>query len=120
MLILEPLRRIADFRGRSRRAEFWLFQFVIWGVFAVLVMIAAKTHAPFGGAIFWIATLAMLPLVVALMAVEVRRFHDQGLPTLCILINAVPYIGFFIVLIFMCIGGTKGPNNYGPDPRKTS
>lgn len=86
-------------------------------MFALLAVIVAKTDAPFGGAIFWTVMLAALPLVVAMMAIDVRRFHDRGLPTLCILITAVPYAGPFIVLVFMCIGGTKGPNAYGPDPR---
>jgi uncharacterized membrane protein YhaH (DUF805 family) len=32
-------------------------------------------------------------------------------------LNFVPYIGGLIVLVMMCLEGTKGPNRYGPDPK---
>lgn len=33
-----------------------------------------------------------------------------------ILLGFIPYVGGIIVLIFMCLEGTRGPNRYGPDP----
>ena len=63
------------------------------------------------GAIFFLAS--FLPG----LAVQVRRFHDQNLSGWLVLLGLIPYIGGIIVLVFMCIDGTKGPNQYGEDPK---
>ena len=31
----------------------------------------------------------------------------------------IPYIGGWIVFVFMCLDGTHGQNQYGPDPKGT-
>jgi uncharacterized membrane protein YhaH (DUF805 family) len=47
----------------------------------------------------------------------VRRFHDQDKSGWFVLLNLIPYIGGIIVLVFMCLEGTRGPNRFGPDPK---
>jgi uncharacterized membrane protein YhaH (DUF805 family) len=88
-----PLRRYADFSGRSRRLEFWLFvlfQFLLYaGLFAILIGIigaAAATGevAGAGAAILGFAGFALiffivwLALLVPSLAVTVRRLHDSN------------------------------------------
>jgi uncharacterized membrane protein YhaH (DUF805 family) len=51
------------------------------------------------------------------LAVTVRRFHDQDKSGWLVLLNFIPYLGGFIVFIFMCLDGTRGENSYGPDPK---
>ncbi len=34
-----------------------------------------------------------------------------------VLLALIPYLGGLIVLIFMCLEGTRGANRCGPDPR---
>ena len=123
--IVEPLRRYADFSGRSRRREalgFMLAQavlFVLWLVALVASGVAnfdGKNVVSlivifFGGSLFWLA------MIVPTLAVTVRRFHDQGLSGWFTLFHLLPYIGSFVVLVFMFIRGKDGPNQYGPDPR---
>jgi uncharacterized membrane protein YhaH (DUF805 family) len=46
-----------------------------------------------------------------------RRFHDQDRTAWLMLIGIVPYLGFLVLLVFMCIAGTDGPNSYGADPK---
>jgi uncharacterized membrane protein YhaH (DUF805 family) len=51
------------------------------------------------------------------LAVTARRFHDQDRTAWLMLLGAIPYAGGIILLVFMCLAGTKGDNRYGADPR---
>ncbi|MDE2341689.1 MAG: DUF805 domain-containing protein, partial [Alphaproteobacteria bacterium] len=59
----------------------------------------------------------MLALIIPSIAVQVRRFHDQNRSGWFVLLGFVPYIGGLVVLIFMLLEGTKGPNRFGEDPK---
>lgn len=141
--MLMPLRRYADFSGRSRRKEFWmffLFQFLLQIAFLVLVILLLSTatsaaqialdpisQQDLSGsivpifllmAIWGIFWLAMLTPNAALV---VRRFNDQGGPSF---VGILLYIGTVIftlpgivILIFMSLEGKKGDNHYGRDPK---
>ena len=118
-----PLKRYADFKGRARRKEYWLwvlFLIVAWFVLmyldAALGLGGTATGYAEGGSvgfnmtggvltmIFWLATL------IPSIAVAVRRVHDQDKSGWFILIP-------FYNIVLMFIEGTKGPNRYGPDPK---
>ncbi len=58
-----------------------------------------------------------LAFVVPLVAVQVRRFHDQDKSGWFVLLNLIPYIGVLVVLVFMLLDGTAGDNRFGPDPK---
>ena len=125
--MLLPLKRYADFSGRSRRKEYWMFILgvtvvaLLLGILAVLLGGGLSASAESGGilagpfmivfAIFW------LGLIVPSIAVQVRRFHDQDKSGWFVLLNLIPYVGGLIVLVFMFLEGTRGPNRFGPDPK---
>jgi uncharacterized membrane protein YhaH (DUF805 family) len=118
-----PLKRYADFSGRSRRKEFWLF-WLFWVVCFYVVMYldsalglggtttsyaeggSAGFHMT-GGILTWIYFAAT---IIPYFAVAIRRMHDQDKSGWFILI---PIYGF--ILLF--IEGTRGPNRFGPDPK---
>lgn len=126
--MLMPYRRYADFSGRSRRREYWMF-----ALFYVLVMIAL--NAVFGtnevergngafsygsrlvGAGGWIGGLFWLVSIVPGLAVSVRRLHDQDRTGWLLLLWFIPVLGWFALLVLMCLEGTRGPNRFGPDPK---
>lgn len=122
---LLPLRRYADFSGRSRRKEFWLFTLLITIVMVVLMFVtgfgAAMMDPTSAGAGFGLGSILILLISLALfvpgLAVQVRRFHDQDKSGWFVLLNLIPYLGGIIVLVFMCLEGTRGPNRFGPDPK---
>ena len=120
--MLLPLRRYAQFDGRSSRREFWLFLLavnVILGALALIWMLDTNYFGQtgaLGSLAFAILVLGMLGVIVPYIAVQVRRFHDQGRSGWFALINIIPYIGAIIVLVMMAIPGTEGENEYGPDP----
>ncbi|MFM2370856.1 MAG: hypothetical protein RIS85_578 [Pseudomonadota bacterium] len=123
-----PYRRYADFAGRSRRREYWMF-----ALFYVLVMIVL--NAVFGtnevergngafvygsrlvGAGGWISGLLWLVSIVPGLAVTIRRLHDQDRSGWLLLLWLIPFLGWFAILVLMCLDGTRGPNRFGPDPK---
>ena len=128
-----PLKRYADFDGRSQRAEYWWYTLAWWlVVIGLYILFGAATFtalpepdAPGGGegssAVFWIALIAIIAFflltLIPNIAVTVRRFHDQDKSGWLYLLNFVPYIGALVIIVFMCLEGTRGPNGYGDDPK---
>jgi uncharacterized membrane protein YhaH (DUF805 family) len=121
--ILLPLRRYADFTGRSQRKEFWMFQLIYVALFVVGIVCIGGTTTMFGGIssfgsmVVVLIVLALLGLFVPLLAVQVRRLHDQDKSGWIALLNLLPYVGPLLMLIFMLIDGTPGPNRFGDDPK---
>ncbi|MBC2777559.1 DUF805 domain-containing protein [Parasphingopyxis marina] len=124
--MLMPLRRYADFEGRSRRTEYWMFVlfYVILFVaaFVVGMILDAILGSMSGGGMGIITMILVIGLALALfvpsLAVQVRRFHDQDKSGWFVLLGFIPYVGGIIVLVFMCLDGTPGPNRFGPDPKE--
>ena len=97
--------RYTDFKGRSRRSEYWwvyLFNMIVSGVIALLIADLA-----------WIWSLVTL---VPSLALCVRRLHDIGKSGWWILIALVPLVGGIILLVFTCKDSTED-NQWGPNPK---
>jgi uncharacterized membrane protein YhaH (DUF805 family) len=71
----------------------------------------------FSGTAFGLFALFALASFIPTIAVQVRRFHDQDRSGWMVLLALIPYLGGLIVLIFMCLEGTRGANRFGLDPR---
>ena len=118
-----PLRRYADFSGRSRRKEYWMFMlgYIIAGAIIgfLYAMVGGMSEEPSGAAmaVLGIGVILALALIIPSLAVQVRRFHDQDKSGWFVLLGFIPYLGGIIVLVFMCLPGTVGPNRFGPDPK---
>jgi uncharacterized membrane protein YhaH (DUF805 family) len=122
-----PLKRYADFSGRSRRMEYWMFtllQVIVVILYAILVgglgfaAASGDTGSAAGlGGLSIILILYCFAIFIPSLAVQVRRFHDQDKSGWMVLLGLIPGIGGIIVLVFMCLEGTRGPNRFGPDPK---
>jgi uncharacterized membrane protein YhaH (DUF805 family) len=123
--MLMPLRRYADFSGRSRRKEFWM-----WTLFATIVTSVILLLGFWGAEerlfsseeelmLYFLLTLVpwSLAIFVPNLAVIVRRLHDTDRSGWNILWGLIPGIGALILLYFYVTEGTRGPNRYGPDPK---
>lgn len=104
---IKVLKNYANFNGRARRKEFWnfiLFHLIItYGLFGIGV-------ATDGGIALVLYYLYGIATILPALAVTARRMHD------------VDKSGWFMLipiynLVLEVTEGTKGPNQYGPDPK---
>lgn len=112
-----PLQKYADFSGRAPRSEYWWFvllQLVVM-IFAMLVDSMLGTDVA-GTGYGYVYMLTALALLVPCIAVGVRRLHDTDRSGWWMLIALVPLIGAIVLLVFFVGEGSKGDNQYGPDP----
>jgi uncharacterized membrane protein YhaH (DUF805 family) len=125
--MLMPLRRYAEFSGRSRRKEYWMFCLlnVLIGVFVGLVFVigyyadmSQTQMTTWLEPILYLAGLVSLAFLVPGIAVTFRRLHDTDRSAWNILWGLVPFIGGFVLLYFYISDGTEGPNRFGPDPKE--
>jgi uncharacterized membrane protein YhaH (DUF805 family) len=147
-----PLRRYAEFSGRSRRKEYWMYVLGLCAVSVVLSAIegAAGINKMVLGVYGPATALLLVGTFIPSLAVAIRRLHDTGrsgwwIAPLFLLEAAMLYfiargdltrmvpgdlvifailacvtlVVALILLIFMLLDGTKGPNKYGPDPKST-
>lgn len=164
--MLLPLKRYAEFSGRSRRMEYWMFQlfmFLVYMAMMVLMMVVGGgailmasgdpgAALAAGGAvmvIFALYFLFALAMFIPSLAVSIRRLHDTNRSGWWILAPIAGYVLMLVgammvaaspdnpglggivamiggiaalilalaLLVFMFLEGTRGPNNYGPDPK---
>lgn len=135
-----PLKRYAEFSGRSRRMEYWMFTLLNVIVILVLAFLVAGVGGAGGmfepgadpsaamGSLFGgmglLIVLWILAVFIPSIAVSVRRLHDRDMSGwwyLAFLVGGlIPYIGFLIsigFLVLMLLPGTVGPNRFGADPK---
>ncbi|QZP07814.1 DUF805 domain-containing protein [Caenibius sp. WL] len=134
--MLLPLKRYADFSGRSRRMEYWMFTLfnvlVVAGLAIVLGAIGYATGSFQGSTppVFFMIVLGIVALgymavfLVPSIAVVVRRLHDRDMSGWwylgIIVASMIPIVGTLAsiaLLVLMVLPGTPGPNRFGPDPK---
>lgn len=115
---IKVLKQYADFNGRARREEYWVFLlfYVIFAIVALLLdNILDIAIKPLGyGPLYAIYILA---LFIPGLAVSARRLHDIGKSGRMLLIGLIPVIGFFWLLVLMVRKGEEGENLYGFNPK---
>lgn len=118
---LKVLKQYADFSGRSRRKEYWMF--VLFNmIFAIVAMILDNILGiaieEIGyGPLYGLYSLAVL---IPGLAVAVRRLHDVGKSGWMILIALIPIIGAIWLLVLMVTDSNPGENQYGQNPKEVT
>ncbi|SMB78986.1 DUF805 domain-containing protein [Deinococcus hopiensis] len=121
----------ADFRGRARRNEYWMFAlfsaiigFVLQIPFYVVALPLMAQPDEMGSGLSPALFLSMLPLIlfglivfIPSLAVTVRRLHDGGRSGWWYLVSFVPLIGSFWVLYLLVLDSEPGNNKWGPSPK---
>jgi uncharacterized membrane protein YhaH (DUF805 family) len=97
------LTNYANFKGRASRSEYWFFY-----LFAVLVYVVANLLSPI------LYALALLALIVPTIAALTRRLHDTGRAGSVAWFLLIPLVGPIMFLVWLCTGGDKTPNKFGP------
>jgi uncharacterized membrane protein YhaH (DUF805 family) len=110
---LKVLRNYAEFEGRARRMEYWMFI-----LFNLLVLLGVGLLEFLLGLDGTISLLYSLAVLIPGVAVSVRRLHDIGRSGWWILLGIIPVLGTLVLLFFYCIDGEPGDNEYGADPKR--
>ncbi|MDB4947514.1 MAG: hypothetical protein JWM27_163 [Gemmatimonadetes bacterium] len=106
------LQKFAQFDGRSRRKEYWMFTLVNLCI-AVALNVASRAV----GVLAFVNLLYSLAVLIPAIAVSIRRLHDTGKSGWFLLIAFVPVLGAFLLLYWMAQDGEPGTNQYGPNPK---
>ena len=112
------LSKFATFSGRARRSEYWWF--VAFSVVVLIIALVIDNAAGLkieGQQIGWVYSVVALLLFIPSIAVTVRRLHDTGRSGWWWFLSLLCGIGAIILFVFCLMEGTRGPNEYGPDPK---
>ena len=101
---LKVLKQYADFNGRARRKEYWMFVLFNLIFSMVWVFICGVAGFPEMGQLYTLA------IIIPSIAVGVRRMHDVGKSGWFILI---PVYSFILTVS----KGDEVENKYGQDPK---
>ena len=118
---LKVLKEYANFNGRARRKEYWMFTLfnIIFGGIAMIldsvfgIAIEGVGYGPLYG-------VYVLLLFIPGLAVAVRRLHDIGKSGWMILIALIPVIGAIWILVLMVTDSNPGENLYGANPKEVT
>ena len=126
---LLPLRRYAEFSGRSRRKEFWMFVLfnyavgLVYGALLGILMLLLYFTDMSEDMMLTIFVISLVPwliyslwLMIPGLAVTVRRLHDLDKSGWNLLWSLIPVAGAIMLIIWYASEGTRGPNRFGPDP----
>ncbi len=115
---LHVLKNYANFKGRARRKEYWMF-FLFNMIFAIIASkldnLLGTTNPQMGiGIIYALYNLAVL---VPSLAVLVRRLHDIGKSGWMLLVGLIPIVGIIWLFILLIKEGMTEENQYGMNPK---
>jgi uncharacterized membrane protein YhaH (DUF805 family) len=121
---LRVWQRYAEFSGRSRRMEYWMFSLIHFVILLVLCAGIAgfglAKQPMVGATLSLIAGAYGLAALVPSLALCVRRLHDIDKSGWWILIGLVPAVGGIVLLVMAALAGTPGANQFGSDPKAAS
>ncbi len=115
---LKVLKNYAEFSGRARRKEYWmfvLFNLIFYYVLMFIDWIIGTFDPEIGLGV--LGGLYSLAVFIPGLAVSVRRLHDIGKSGWMILIVLIPLIGPIWLLVLMVQDSQPGENQYGPNPK---
>lgn len=107
---LDAFKKYADFTGRARRQEYWmfvLFYFIFYIGCVVIDVVLGMTL---------IEILFSLTLFIPSISIAARRLHDTGRSGWWQLIALIPVLGL-IVLIYFLVQDSHDTNSYGANPK---
>ncbi|MCL1139008.1 DUF805 domain-containing protein [Shewanella pneumatophori] len=102
-----PLKKYAEFSGRARRQEFWMFLLICFSIQFALTIVGLET----------ISLLFSLALIVPNLSIGARRLHDTGRSGWWQLLLLIPLIGFIVLVVFWA-QDSHDANSYGANPKE--
>ncbi|CAM3246802.1 DUF805 domain-containing protein [Vibrio neptunius] len=104
------LKKYADFTGRARRKEYWMFTLFYMLFYVGLVVIDLIIGKELFSIIFSLA------LLIPAISIATRRLHDTGRSGWWQLIALIPLIGVIVLIVFLT-QDSNDANEYGANPK---
>ena len=123
---LKVLRHYADFSGRARRKEYWMFALFniifmpVWLFLFTAVFAFVNSDLPdfrIVAAAYNACSSYGIVMLLPGLALAVRRMHDLGKSGWTLLVGLIPFIGGIWLFVLMLIDGEPGENRFGPNPK---
>ena len=105
------IKKYAEFSGRARRKEYWMFI-----LFNMLIAFGVNVVDAVLGMEGLLGGLYSLAVLIPGWAVFTRRMHDIGKSGWWYLVNLIPLAGPIIFLVWACKDSTED-NIWGPNPK---
>jgi len=103
---LGALKKYADFNGRARRKEYWMFVLIYMVINVILAVLGMDI----------ISMIVGLALIIPSISIGARRLHDTGRSGWWQLIYFVPLIGLIVMIVFL-VQDSHDDNHYGANPK---
>lgn len=110
------LSKYATFSGRALRSEYWWWALFVLVCSFVITFVETIINLSADGEVPILTTVFNLAIILPGISVLVRRLHDTNHSGWWYWIILVPFAGVLILLYFLIIKGTDGPNDFGDDP----
>ncbi|AXQ16486.1 MULTISPECIES: DUF805 domain-containing protein [Shewanella] len=106
------IKKYADFTGRARRTEYWMFTlfYIIFSLVVSAIDYALGTTV--------LGLIYSLGLLLPSIAVAARRLHDTDRSGWWQLLAFIPIIGWIVLLVFYCQDSEVGDNRFGSNPKE--
>ncbi len=115
---LMAFKKYAEFKGRSRRKEYWMFGLIsaiisiLIGMLDSLLGLSNELGSGVMGMLY------SLFVFVPSLALLVRRLHDVGKSGWMMFIALIPLIGVIWLIVLLATDSQPGTNQYGPNPKE--
>ena len=118
---LQVLRNYAQFDGRARRKEYWMF--LLFNL--IFIVVSMTIDYAFGLAEYYVffgptCLFYIFAIAIPAIAVTIRRLHDIYKSGWMILVSLVPFAGPIWLLILMVLNGKTKENQFGTNPKTDS
>ena len=107
---IKCFKQYADFMGRARRKEYWMFT-----ICNLIIGYGLGTLLGFLG-LGWLGIIYSGAVFIPSIAVGVRRLHDTGRSGWWYLLCLIPIANLVLIYFFIC-DSQPGANQYGENPK---
>lgn len=103
---IDALKKYADFNGRARRKEYWMFVLIYMVINVIFALLGMDI----------ISIIVGLALLIPSISIGTRRLHDTGRSGWWQLIYFIPLIGLIVMIVFL-VQDSHDTNEYGINPK---
>ena len=115
-------KNFANFKGRSRRQEFWMFNLFYFLISIICIIIDVQIFGySFDDQLAPLSLICSLVHLIPSLAVTVRRSHDVGYSghfiSTSVLLTFVFFIGLIWAFVLSVKDGEVADNKWGSNPK---